>query len=195
MHEEIIISGFGGQGALFAGQLLAYAGMAEGREVTWIPSYGPEMRGGTAHCTVIISDEPIGSPLVCRPSTAVVMNPPSMEKYEPLVKGDGLLIVNSSLISQESERVDITVLLVPANEIAEEVGEPRTANLVLLGALVEATGGVSLKAVEEALEKHLPAERRHLLEPNIEALHRGAAVAREALAPEGLSQRDPQLRQ
>lgn len=182
MHEEIIISGFGGQGSLFAGQLLAYAGMAEDREVTWIPSYGPEMRGGTAHCTVIVSDEPIGSPLVRRPSAAVVMNPPSMEKYEPLIKEGGLLVVNRSLVPGTSDRDDLRVLLVPANEIAEELGEPRTANIVLLGALVEATGVVSLEAVEEALEKHLRADRRHLLQPNIEALHHGAAVAQEALA-------------
>src|SRR6476646_1793520 len=122
MHEEIIIAGFGGQGVLFAGQLLAYAGVAEGRHVTWIPSYGPEMRGGTAHCTVIISDEEIGSPLVRNPSALVALNPPAMEKYEPLVKPGGVLVVDSALVSQRSERDDIRDIDLPAKDIAAELG-------------------------------------------------------------------------
>ena len=115
METSIIISGFGGQGALFAGQLLAYAGMDAGRFVSWIPSYGPEMRGGTAHCTVIISDEEIGAPIVARPDVAVVLNLPSYDKYEPLVKPGGLLVVNSSLIPSESGRNDIDVVYVPVS--------------------------------------------------------------------------------
>ena len=127
MHEEIIIAGFGGQGVLFAGQLLAYAGVAEGRHVTWIPSYGPEMRGGTAHCTVVISDEEIGSPLVRNPSALVALNPPSMQKYEPLVKPGGVLVVDSALVSQRSERDDIREI-VPLAEISlrREVGNHLT---------------------------------------------------------------------
>ena len=114
MHEEVIFSGFGGQGALFAGQLLTYAGMDAGWQVTWIPSYGPEMRGGTAHCTVILSDQPIGSPIIRNPTVAVVLNPLSMEKYESLVKPGGVLVVNSTLVKQQTVRDDIKVVYIPA---------------------------------------------------------------------------------
>ena len=128
MHQEIVVAGFGGQGVLFAGQLLAYAGVAEGRHVTWIPSYGPEMRGGTAHCVVVISDEEIGSPLVRNPTAVLVLNPPSMEKYAPLVKAGGTLVVDSSLISQRSGREDIQEIDLPAKDIAAELGVPQVAN-------------------------------------------------------------------
>lgn len=178
MEEEIIISGFGGQGALFAGQLLTYAAMDSGYHVTWIPSYGPEMRGGKARCTVIISDEEIGSPLVRRPSAAIVLNIPSMEAFEPAVKPGGVLVVNSSLVPQKSQRADIRVFHIPASDIATELGNIRLANVVCLGALVQATGVVSLEAIEEALEKHLPERHRRFLEPNKQALRRGAAVAK-----------------
>ncbi len=179
MHHEIIFSGFGGQGALFAGQVLAYAAMAEGKYVTWIPSYGPEMRGGTAHCTVIVSDEEIGSPLVRRPSAAVVLNIPSMDHYEPLVETGGLLVVNSSLISRLSSRSDIRVLQIPANDIALEIGDAKLANVVLLGALIGGTGVVALETVFDVLAEHLPEKRRYLLEPNITALKQGFALAQE----------------
>lgn len=177
MHEEVIISGFGGQGALFAGQLLTYAGLAEGRHVSWIPSYGPEMRGGTAHCTVILSDEPIGSPIIYRPSSCIVLNPPSMEKYEPLVKPGGFLVVNTSLIRQKSERDDITVVEIPANDLAYEMGNVRVANLVLLGALLAVNPFVKLESVMQALDEHIPEHRRHTIEPNKRALQRGYEVA------------------
>ena len=175
MQEEIIISGFGGQGALFAGQLLAYAAMDNGYHVTWIPSYGPEMRGGRARCTVVISDEEIGSPLVRRPSSAIVLNIPSMEAFEPAVKPGGVLIVNSSLIPQKSERDDIRVFYVPATDIASELGNVRMANVVCLGALVKATGILSIEAIKQALEQHLPERHRALLPLNNQALDRGAA--------------------
>jgi 2-oxoglutarate ferredoxin oxidoreductase subunit gamma len=177
LQEEIIISGFGGQGALFAGQLLAYAAMDEGKFVTWIPSYGPEMRGGTAHCTVIISDEEIGSPLVRNPSAAIVLNNPSLDKYEPLVKKGGVLIVNRSLISQAASREDIRLFDIKATDIALELGNARMANVVCLGALLEATGVLPLEAVDKALQEHLAERHRRLLEPNREALKRGAAEA------------------
>ncbi len=183
MHEEIIISGFGGQGALFAGQLLTYAGMAEGRHVTWIPSYGPEMRGGTARCTVIISDEEIGSPLVRRPSAAIVMNIPSMDKFEPLVKEGGVLVYNSSLIDRPARRQDLRAVAVPANEIAMELGDIRMANLVLLGTFLALTQVVSPSTVEKVLDEHLSQRRRHLLEPNKEALRRGMAVVTGEMVP------------
>ncbi len=177
-HEETIFSGFGGQGALFAGQLLAYAGMADGLHVTWIPSYGPEMRGGTANCTVIISEEEIGAPIVSRPSAAVVLNRPSMEKYEPLVKPGGLLLVNESLVSLKSDRDDIRIIYVPASDVATELGNPRMANMVLLGAFLEATGLVLPETVEQQLEEHLSERQRKWLEPNKKALAKGAELAR-----------------
>ncbi|MER3513710.1 MAG: 2-oxoacid:ferredoxin oxidoreductase subunit gamma [Chloroflexota bacterium] len=179
MHEEIIISGFGGQGALFAGQLLAYAGMNEGKHVTWIPSYGPEMRGGTAHCTVVISDEPIGSPLVRHPSVAIVMNNPSLDKYQPLVKPGGVLIVNSSLITQPITREDIRVALIPASAVADELGDSRLMNIVLLGALLALVPILPLEAIDRALADHIPERHRHLLPANMQALRRGAALAME----------------
>src|SRR5512132_572658 len=121
MQQEIIIAGFGGQGVLFAGQLLAYAGVAEGRHVTWIPSYGPEMRGGTAHCTVIISDDEIGSPLVRHPSAGLALNAPSLDKYGRQVKEGGLLVVDSSLVTESTERSDVRVIALPAKDIASEL--------------------------------------------------------------------------
>jgi 2-oxoglutarate ferredoxin oxidoreductase subunit gamma len=182
MQTEIILSGFGGQGALFAGQLLAYAAMDDGRHVTWIPSYGPEMRGGTAHCTVIVSNDDIGSPLVRYPTAAVVMNLPSFDKYEPLVAPGGVLVVNTSLVNHPAKRADIRVISVPANAIAEDIGAGKMANVVLLGALVAATGVLPLEVVEHALDSHLPAKHRALLNANRAALQRGAALAEAVLA-------------
>ncbi len=180
MHEEIIFSGFGGQGALFAGQLLAYAALDAGLQVTWIPSYGPEMRGGTAHCTVVVSDESIGSPLVRRPAAVVALNLPSFEKYEPLVKPGGMLVYNQSLIPAEPARTDIRYIAVPANVIAEELGNVRQSNVVLLGAYLAAAGFLPLAAVETALDQHLPQRQRRYLESNKEALRRGAACVTDA---------------
>ena len=175
MQEEIIISGFGGQGALFAGQLLAYAAMDSGYHVTWIPSYGPEMRGGKARCTIIVSDEEIGAPLVRRPSASIVLNIPSMEAFEPAVKPGGVLVVNSSLVPQKSQRTDIHIFYVPASDVATELGNIRLANVICLGALAKATGVVPLEAVEQALDDHLPKRHRKLLGVNKEALSKGAA--------------------
>jgi 2-oxoglutarate ferredoxin oxidoreductase subunit gamma len=180
MQDEFLFAGFGGQGVMFAGQLLAYAGMDEGMEVTWIPSYGPEMRGGTAHCYVIVSDRPIGSPIVKHPKVAVVFNNPSFERYEPLVTSGGLLVRNSSLVEQSSERTDMTELAVPATRIADELGNLRLANVVTLGALLIVHPTLSLDAIKAALEAHMPAHRRDMLPMNLEALERGAAFAMEA---------------
>ncbi|MBM4425060.1 MAG: 2-oxoacid:ferredoxin oxidoreductase subunit gamma [Chloroflexi bacterium] len=177
MQSEIIVSGFGGQGALFAGQLLAYAGMDAGYHVTWIPSYGPEMRGGTAHCTTIISDDEIGSPLVRHPSAAIVMNAPSLDKYEPLIAPGGVLVVNTSLTARKPTRADITIVEVPANAIAEELGSAKLANMVLVGALLAAANFLSVEALEAALEAHLPPRHRKLIEANRQALRRGASIA------------------
>jgi 2-oxoglutarate ferredoxin oxidoreductase subunit gamma len=179
MHLETIIAGFGGQGSLFAGQLLAYAALDAGKHVTWIPSYGPEMRGGTAHCTVIVSDDPIGSPLIRRPSAVIALNLPSFEKYEPLVRPDGVLVYNSSLVDATPSRQDIRYVASPANAIAEELGNVRQANVALLGALLAATGVLPLAAVEQALDDHLSERQRKYLETNKEALRRGAAAVAE----------------
>lgn len=177
-HEDIIFAGFGGQGVLFAGQLLSYTGMAENLHVTWIPSYGPEMRGGTANCTVILSEEEIGAPIVRYPTIAVIFNIPSMEKYEPVVKPGGLLLVNSSLVEAVSEREDIRALYIPASDIATELGNPRMANMIMLGALVGATGLVTLDTVAQQLDEHLSQRQRKWLEPNITALRRGAELGK-----------------
>jgi 2-oxoglutarate ferredoxin oxidoreductase subunit gamma len=180
VHHQIIISGFGGQGTLFAGEILTHAGMEEGHHVAWLPSYGPEMRGGTARCTVTISDETIGSPVTDNPTIVIAMNPASLERFEPQIRAGGLLIMNSSLILSDVKREDIQVIRVPATEIAAKLGNERLANMVLLGALVKATGILSMKSVEAALEGKIPERRRQLLELNKEALKRGVALAEAA---------------
>jgi 2-oxoglutarate ferredoxin oxidoreductase subunit gamma len=179
VQHDILFSGFGGQGALFAGQLLAYAAMDAGYQVTWIPSYGPEMRGGTAHCTVIIADDEIGAPLVRNPSTVVALNNPSLEKYEPLIAPDGLLIYNESLATHATTRTDIRTVAVPASVIAADLGEPRLLNMVMLGVLLAETQVLPVEALEQALEAHLPAHRRALLDPNLRALQYGYELAAE----------------
>ena len=185
MQTEVVIAGFGGQGVLFAGQILAFAGMDSGKEVTWMPSYGPEMRGGTANCTVIIADEEIGSPLVRHPKAAIIMNLPSLDKYEPMVASGGFLIANASLVNREVTRADINSLFVPANEIAESIGNRRLANIVLLGALLVKMPVLPLEAIKEALNNHLPERHRRLLPTNLQALQQGAAFARGELSLEG----------
>jgi 2-oxoglutarate ferredoxin oxidoreductase subunit gamma len=173
-QQEFVFSGFGGQGALFAGQLLTYAGMDAGWEVTWIPSYGPEMRGGTANCTVVMSDAPIGSPIIRNPTVAVVLNPESMDRYEPLVKPGGLLVANSTLVRRPAVRDDLVVLRVPANDLAAELGNVKMANVVLLGTMLAQRPIVSLEAVERVLDEHLTGAKRRFVEPNKQALRRGA---------------------
>jgi 2-oxoglutarate ferredoxin oxidoreductase subunit gamma len=184
METSIIIAGFGGQGVLFAGQLMAYAAMADGRHVTWIPSYGPEMRGGTAHCVVIISEEPIGAPVVARPDVAVVLNQPSFAKYEPLVKPGGLLVVNSSIVTATSGRDDIDVAYVAANAIAEEFGTVKMMNMAALGALLAHRPILSLESVYQTVIDHLPATKAHLAEPNKQVLQRGYESAHQPVKVE-----------
>lgn len=179
MQTEVILAGFGGQGILFAGQLLAYAAMDSGFDVTWIPSYGPEMRGGTANCTVIIADEEIGSPTVRNPKAALVFNLPSFDKYEPLVQPEGFLIANASLVNRDFSRTDINSIMVPANEIAEELGDRRLTNMVMLGALLESLPILPLSVLEATLQAHLPERHKHLLPRNTQALQRGSEHARE----------------
>lgn len=178
MQTEIIIAGFGGQGILFAGQLMAYAAMDNGFEVTWIPSYGPEMRGGTANCTVVIADDEIGSPTVRNPKAALVFNLPSFEKYEPLVASGGVMIANASLIDRDFTRTDLHRVMIPANEIAESIGDKRLTNMVMLGAMLDKLPILSFKAIEDSLKIHLPERHRHLLPMNSQALQRGADFAK-----------------
>ena len=169
MEFSIVFSGFGGQGALFAGQLLAYASMDEGKAVTWIPSYGPEMRGGTAHCIVVVGDEEVGAPLVRNPDAVIALNLPSVDKYEPLVKPGGFLIYNSSLVTRAVTRSDINVIPV--------AGNIKLTNVVMRGALLQATDLLPLEALDRALLAHLPERNRRFLEPNKVALRRGAECA------------------
>ena len=179
MQTEIIIAGFGGQGVLFAGQVLAYAAMDNGKEVTWIPSYGPEMRGGTANCTVVIADEEIGSPIIRNPKAVLAMNQPSLEKYEPLVIENGILIINSSLVDQPINRTDLQCLLVPANEISESIGDKRMSTIVMVGALLTVIPVLTIESIEKTLQDHLPERHKRLLPMNFEALRAGAEFVRK----------------
>lgn len=173
MTEEIIISGFGGQGIMLMGQLITYAGMLENKQVSWIPSYGPEMRGGTANCSIIISDDPIGTPIVSEPTAVVAMNLPSIEKFEPALQPGGVLLINSSLVEHAATRTDIMVYQIPANNIAGELGNSRVANMVILGALITAIGSVQTKSVMEAFVKTF-AKKPELVSINDQAILLGA---------------------
>lgn len=176
MLEEIIIAGFGGQGVMSMGQLIAYAGMLEGKGVSWLPSYGPEQRGGTANCAVVVSDESVGSPLVTNPSTAIVLNNPSFEKFEHRVRPGGLLVINSSMVTRVSERSDIDIIELTATDLAADLGNARVANMIILGAFIERTKVVSSGSIIESLKKVLSEEKHHLIEVNKQALKKGASM-------------------
>lgn len=173
MYLDIMIAGSGGQGVLLTGKLLAWAGILEGMNVTWFPSYGAEMRGGTANCTVIVSDEIIGSPIVQNPGAFIIMNSASLERFEKKIKPKGLIILNSSLINNGGKRKDLEVVRIPANEIAEEVGDVRTANMVLAGALIGQKKEISIKSVKRAMKKVIPARKASLMVLNERALEAG----------------------
>ena len=176
---ELVIAGFGGQGILFLGEVLAHAAVIEGKNVTWMPAYGPEQRGGTATCTVVIADEPIGSPVVSDPPVVIIMNRPSMDKFESRVRGEGLLIVNSSMVDRTAERSDVRVVMVDAVREATALGDARVANMVLLGAFLATTPVVSLEAVQRALRDLIPPSRAQMVALNLSAIARGAEIARE----------------
>jgi len=173
MEEKTIVAGFGGQGIMLMGRLLAYAGMIEGRYVTCLPSYGPEMRGGTANCTVIVSTERIGSPYVTQPSSLVAMNRPSLDRFENAVSPDGVILLNTSMVNREVGRKNVKVVKVAASKIAEDLGNIRVANMVALGAYVGVKPIVSIKSLLVALEKILPTRHKDLLAVNTAALQRG----------------------
>jgi len=172
LYANVIMAGFGGQGLMFIGKLLAYSSMKSGKHVTWIPSYGPEMRGGTANCTVVISDEEVGSPVITSPQALIVMNNPSLEAFEPRLQPQGILVLNSSLVTRQVIRKDIEVISIPADDIAVEVGEKRTANMVILGAYIAQTKVVSKESILEGLKEFF-GKKTQFLDINIQAFQRG----------------------
>ncbi|MCE5194574.1 MAG: 2-oxoacid:acceptor oxidoreductase family protein [Nitrospiraceae bacterium] len=173
MEHKILIAGFGGQGILFLGKLLAYSGMIEGKEVTWFPSYGAEVRGGTANCTVVISDEMIGSPVVRDPEILLVMNTASLNKFQPRLKKGGQLIFDSSLIKDPELRSDINVLDVPASDIASSIGSTKYANMVMLSSLLAKTGVIKEQSAIAALEEMISGKKKAFLDVNKEAILKG----------------------
>ncbi|HNS99406.1 MAG TPA: 2-oxoacid:acceptor oxidoreductase family protein [Polyangiaceae bacterium] len=172
MQNEVMFAGFGGQGIMLIGQMLAYAGMGEGKNVVWIPSYGPEMRGGTAYCTVVVSDKDIGSPIIDRPESIAVLNRPSLDKFHTRVRGNGLLIINTSLIDATTDRSDIDVLNVPANQIAMEAGTGKAANMCVLGAYVGRTKAVTLESLR-GLVRYQFKSKPQFIDVNLRVLEKG----------------------
>ena len=172
-----ILAGFGGQGILFMGKVIAYAGLYDDKQVSWLPSYGPEMRGGTANCSVCISDEQICSPLVITPNALIVMNLPSFDKFIDKVVPGGTVIVDSALIEKKTDRTDIDVHYVPATAMAEENGLKGLANIILMGKLMATTSFCTIETMEKTLQKIVPAKKQHLVAKNMEAVRLGAEYA------------------
>ncbi|MCW4052313.1 MAG: 2-oxoacid:acceptor oxidoreductase family protein [Candidatus Bathyarchaeota archaeon] len=172
LYTNVIMAGFGGQGLMFIGKLLAYSGMKSGKHVTWIPSYGPEMRGGTANCTVVISDVEIGSPVITSPQELIIMNNPSLKAFEPRVQSHGTIFLNSSLVNRKITRHDIEPIKIPANDIALEIGEGKTANMVMLGAYISRTKVVTKQSVYEGLKEFF-GEKNQFLDVNMRAFEEG----------------------
>ena len=181
MEAQFLIAGFGGQGILLIGQLMAKAAMHEGKNVSWMPSYGPEMRGGEANCAVVISSEPIGSPLVTEPPVAVIMNLPSLTKFEPTMETGGILLYNTSLIDAAPQRKDIKILPIPCNDIAESLGNGRVANMVMLGAIIAATNAISLDSAMDALKGVFGEKKADLLPLNRRAMEAGMDAVHKAM--------------
>ncbi len=173
MTSRILIAGFGGQGILFAGKVLAYKGLVENKQLSWLPSYGPEMRGGTANCNVIISDEPVGSPIVDTPDVLIVMNLPSLDKYENEAVKGAKIFVDETLISRKVERDDVDVYYIPATKMAQELGVPTLANMIMLGKVIKETGVVSFDGMEDALKKVVSARKANLIDVNLKAIKAG----------------------
>lgn len=177
MTHELLIAGFGGQGVLSMGMTLAYAGMMEGKEITWMPSYGPEMRGGTANCMVIISDQRINSPVVTRFDTVIALNQPSLDKFEPSVKPGGLLLYDSTSIINPPKRTDIHVIGIPAGDEAVKLKNTKVLNMIVLGAFIDRSHVLEMSAIMNALRKVLPERYHHLLPVNEQALRRGMELS------------------
>ncbi|MEA4880847.1 MAG: 2-oxoacid:acceptor oxidoreductase family protein [Synergistaceae bacterium] len=181
-YKTLLAAGFGGQGVMVLGQLVAYTGIEEGRYVTWIPSYGPEMRGGTANCGVVLSEEEIGSPVVDNADVLVIMNQPSLSKFLHRVKKGGTLVYNSDLVEYDGSRPDVTAIGVPASRIALELGSDKIANIIILGAVVESSGMVNPEVCVETIKEKLGKKKPKFLPMNLEAFERGKEIAREALS-------------
>jgi len=173
MTHETIFAGFGGQGILFAGKVIAYAGMLEGKNVSHLPSYGPEMRGGTANCSVIVSDEDVASPIITEPANLVVMNGPSLDKFENAVIPGGKIFIDSALISRKCERDDADVYEIPATQMANDMGLPKLANMIMVGKLIKETQMFTWEQLKGAVTKLVPAAKAAMLESNIKALEAG----------------------
>jgi 2-oxoglutarate ferredoxin oxidoreductase subunit gamma len=178
MERSVVIAGFGGQGVILAGKILAQAGMDHGLEVTWLPSYGPEMRGGTANCTVVTSDAPVGSPIVDEPTALIAMNRPSLDKFADQVAPDGTILVNSSLIESAVEQAGVRVISVPLNDLATKIGNARTINMIALGALIKATAIVPLETLKKAMKKAFEdSGKAKIVAVNMQAIEEGYHAA------------------
>ena len=178
MTNKLISAGLGGQGALLLGQLVTYAGMIENKHVSWFPSYGPEMRGGTANCNVIVSSEPVGSPVITEADTVIALNGPSLEKFEKTVKSGGKLFINSSIIEKKAKRKDIDVYNIPASDMAKKFGNSKVTNMVMLGAYVTATAVVTKDSIMIGIKKFLGKSKAHLIALNEKAFDAGAKLVR-----------------
>ena len=173
--KQFLFSGFGGQGILFSGKFMAYKGLIDGKQVSWLPSYGPEMRGGTASCSVIVSDEPVGSPIVSKPDVLIAMNLPSLDKYESTVAKGGMIFLDSSLIERKVERDDVSVFYIPATRLAGENGMPTLANMIIVGKILKELGDFAPESVDAALSKVISAKRADMADINRKAMLIGAA--------------------
>jgi 2-oxoglutarate ferredoxin oxidoreductase subunit gamma len=176
MYQGVIMSGFGGQGVISAGILLAYAGMLDGKHVTFFPAYGAEMRGGTANCSVVISSEEIAAPVVAYPTTLIVMNEPSLARFEPAIKPNGLMLINDSLVSGKPKRSDLNISYISANQIAEKIGTAKIANMVMTGAFAKKTQAVTIDSLIKSLPKVFPRAKKEMLDKNVEAIKKGAEI-------------------
>lgn len=180
MEKQFLIAGFGGQGVLLIGQLIAKTAMLSGKEVSWMPSYGPEMRGGEANCAVVVSDTAIGSPVVTAPPCLIAMNSPSLVKFMPKMEKNGIILYNSSLIKEVELREDLTAVAVPCNEIAEELKNMRVGNMAMLGAVIGATNAVSIEDLTTTLTDWLGEKKAHMLEVNLAAIHKGIEIGKNS---------------
>ena len=179
MTYETIMAGFGGQGLLFSGKVLAHAALIEGKELSWLPSYGPEMRGGTCNCSVIVSDEPVGSPIIAHPNVLMVMNEPSLDKFEDTVAPGGTIFVDSSLIARKVRRTDVEAVYIPATQMAKDMDALSLANMIILGAIVEKLGCVKGDTIAQALKETISARKANLLDLNMKAVEAGRNFIRK----------------
>ena len=172
--KQFLFSGFGGQGILFAGKFMAYKGLIDDKQVSWLPSYGPEMRGGTASCSVIVSDEPVGSPIVSKPDVLIAMNLPSLDKYESTVAPGGMIFLDSTLIERKVKRDDVTAFYIPATKLASENNMPTLANMIIVGKILKELGDFNKESIDAALAKVISAKRADMAEINRKAMQIGA---------------------